>query len=113
MSPNSTFYFEWYVYPDLCGSDHFLICIQLKTNILPDQPEIPKWKFGKTNWATYISECNIQLNEQTPLPFDDPMTFFSNSILAIANLSILKTSAFPRKVYKPWLSEECKKAINQ
>src|SRR5215470_18218621 len=39
--------FEWYVYPDLCGSDHFPICIQLKTNTLPDQPEIPKWKFGK------------------------------------------------------------------
>src|SRR5215471_1747304 len=41
------------------------------------------------------------------------MTVFSNTILAIANLSILKTSAFPKKVYMPWFSEECKKAINQ
>ena len=44
---------------------------------------------------------------------DDPMSFFTSILKDIAEETILKTSAVPKRFNKPWFSDICKDAIKR
>ena len=102
--------FDWSVYADQCGSDHFPVIIESVNNSTNDHNT--KWKLNKANWELYYSLCEEGLKIDK---FDnslDPLDDFTSSLLDIANKSIPKTSTNPKKS-KPWYNDECKDAIKQ
>ena len=102
--------FDWSVYADQCGSDHFPVIIESVNNSTNDHNT--KWKLSKANWELYYSLCEEGLKIDK---FDnslDPLDDFTSSLLDIANKSIPKTSTNPKKS-KPWYNDECKDAIKQ
>ena len=102
--------FDWSVYADQCGSDHFPVIIESVNNSTNDHNT--KWKLNKANWELYYSLCEEGLKIDK---FDnslDPLDDFTSSLLDIANKCIPKTSTNPKKS-KPWYNDECKDAIKQ
>ena len=47
--------FDWSVYADQCGSDHFPVIIESVSNSTNDHNT--KWKLNKANWELYYSLC--------------------------------------------------------
>ena len=102
--PSLSTNFTWSVLDSLSGSDHFPIIL---SSNLPETTSHPEhWKFPKANWKAFNEGCNTSLTEDKI----DTIDTFQNTLLEIANTTIPKTSAVPRKD-KPWFNEKCHKAL--
>ena len=102
--------FDWSVYADQCGRDHFPVIIESVNNSMNDHNT--KGKLNKANWELYYSLCEESLKIDK---FDNSLDLlddFTTSLLDIDNKSIPKTSTNSKKS-RPWHNDECKYAIKQ
>ena len=87
--------FSWKVHDSLLGSDHFPTILQ--KNITHSTSHTQHWNFTRADWKTFQTECINELNSNKI----NTIEMFENTLLSIANQSIPKTSARPRRD-KPW-----------
>ena len=102
--------FDWSVYDDQSGSDHFPVIIENVNTSSNDHNS--KWKLNKANWELYHSLCEESIKPETFENSLDPIADFTSSLLDISYKSIPKTSTNAKKS-RPWYNDECKNAIKQ
>ena len=110
-SPSLFLDFSWKVGPDPCGSDHFPILME--NNGPPSLERDQRWKLAKANWDQFHHLCNTCLQQSAMVDADDPMSFFTSILKDIAEETIPKTSAVPKRFNKPWFSDICKDATKE
>ena len=101
--------FSWQVMGDLCGSDHFPIILENDTTTLEER--IPQWNLKKADWGAFTALCLTQLLDLSFNDTLDPLTTFTNTLIAIADQTIPKTSTIPPRPHLPWNNKECKEAV--
>ena len=100
--------YSWKVHNDTCGSDHFPIILENSGPELDDR--IPRWNLRRAKWDEFKNSCLLKLNSDTNNTDDDNITYFSKTLISIAEESIPKTSS-NKKYNKPWFDDDCKAAI--
>ena len=106
--PNLFLDYDWKVYDDTCGSDHFPILLQNETNKL--NKRTPSWNLKKANWDEFKTSCLTELIPEANKNKEEYLLYFTNTLLNIAERHIPKSSTSP-KHNRPWFNEECQKAV--
>ena len=101
--------FSWSVHGDLCGSDHYPVILSVASAQPSDGPE--RYKIHSADWTEYTSLCLTELQEDKISQSGDPIDTFVRTLLDIADSSIPKTHAKPKRIHKPWFTDECQQAI--
>ena len=104
-SPSLFLDFNWKVGHDRYGSDHFPIL--LENDGPPCLERVQRWKLAKANWDEFQHLCSTRLHQSAIADADD--SIFKD----IAEKTIPKTSAVPKRFNKPWFSDICKDAIKE
>ena len=103
-SPSLFLDLSWKVGPDHCGSDHFPILLE------KDGPRslerVKRWKLAKANWDQFHHLCTTRLHQSA-------MSSFTSILKDVAEETIPKSSAVPKRFNKPWFSDMCKYAIKE
>ena len=107
--PSLAMDFSWEVHDDLCCSDHCPIV--LKTDSSTQLDRVQRFRLDKADWPSFTNRCAFELSYNKVKTACDPMDFFSNTLIAIANATIPKTSKNSNMPRKPWFNDECKVAI--
>ena len=63
----------------------------------------------RAKWDEFKNSCILKLKPDANNTYDDNITYFSKSLISIAEESIPKTSN--KKFNKPWFDDDCKAAI--
>ena len=63
-------------------------------------------------WSEFRTLCESQLTPETVVGMKDEEETFTSILHTIAEKTIPKTSAVPRKLNKPWWTEECQEVYN-
>ena len=79
----------------------------------PSIERVQRWKLAKANWDQFQHLCSTRLQQSAIANADDPMSFFTSILKDIAEETIPKTSAVPKRFNKPWFSDICKDAIKE
>ena len=108
-SPSLFLDFSWKVGPDPCGSDHFPLL--LENDGPPSLERVQRWKLAKANWDQFQHLCSTHLHQSAIADADDPMSLFTSILKDIAEETIPKMFAVPKRFNKPWFSDLCKDAI--
>ena len=98
-SPSHFVDFSWKGGPDPCGSDHFPIL--LKNDGPPSLERVQRWKLAKANWDQFQHLCSTGLHQPPFADADNPMSFVISILKNIAEETIPKTSAVPKRFNKP------------
>ena len=101
--------FNWKVFEDLHGSDHFPIQVSEVGPSVQQRPQ--RWKLQKANWEQFKIYCEQTIH---PSAFEDcetPAELFTSLLYSAAEKSIPRTSTNPKHPNKPWFNNDCKKAI--
>ncbi len=101
--------FSWKVDDDLHGSDHFPILISENQPTAYSQPR--RWKLSKANWTKFQQLCEQTISYETFKDCRDQTQLFTTLLIKAAEQSIPQTSPNPKRPYKPWYDDDCKKAI--
>ena len=99
--------YSWKVHDETCGSDHFPIILE---NSGPGLDKIPRWNLRRAKWDEFKNSCILKLKSDANNNLDDNITYFSKTLISIAEESIPKTSS-NKKYNKPWVDDDCKAAI--
>ena len=100
--------YSWNVHDDTCGSDHFPIILE---NSGPELDEkIPQWNLTRAKWDEFKNSCNLKLKSDANDTVEDNITYFSKTLISIAEESIPRTSS-NKKHNKSWFNDDCKTAI--
>ena len=110
-SPSLFLDFSWKVGHDPCGSDHFPILLENDGH--PCLERVQRWKLARANWDEFQHLCSTRLHQSAIADADDPMSLFTSILKDIAEETIPKTSAVPKRFNKPWFSDICKDAIKE
>ena len=107
--PSSYLDYIWKVHNDPCGSDHFLIILEI-TQPIKENNWPPCWKTNKADWQKFKNLCNTKLVQ-------DPnctvlIKHFTETLITIANETIPKSSP-SNKHNTPWFNNDCKIAIHE
>ena len=97
-SPSLFLNFSWKVGSDPCGSDHFPIL--LENDGPPSLERVQRWKLAKANWDQFQHLCSTNLHQSSIADADDPMSLFTSILKDIAEETIPKTSAVPKRFNK-------------
>lgn len=108
-SPSLFLDFSWSVHGDLCGSDHYPIILSGTSAQPPDSPK--HYKIHSADWAEYSYRCLTELQDDKIYQSEDPIDTFIRSMLDVADSTIPKTCAKPKRIHKPWFTDECQRAI--
>ena len=100
--------YSWKVHDDTCGSDHFPIILENSGPELDDK--IPRWNLRRAKWDEFKNSCILKLKSDANDTVDDNITYFSKTLISIAEESIPKTSS-NKKHNKSWFNDDCKTAI--
>ena len=100
--------YSWKVHDDTCRSDHFPIILENSGPELNDR--IPWWNLRRAKWDEFKNSCVLKLNSDANDTVDDNITYFSKTLISIAEESIPKTSS-NKKHNKSWFNDDCKTAI--
>ncbi|KAG1713967.1 RNA-directed DNA polymerase from mobile element jockey [Nymphon striatum] len=103
--------FTWMVDGDLHTSDHFPI--HVKGNGPPVKGRPQRWKLHKADWTVFKQLCAEQLNISSFAEISDQYSEFINILLEVAEISIPKTSQYPKRFNKPWFNKDCKDAVRE
>ena len=83
----------------------------------PCLERVQRWKLAKANWDQFWDQfqhlCSTRLQQSAIADADDPMSLFTSILKDIAEETIPKTSAVPKRFNKPWFSDICKDAIKE
>ncbi|XP_069687221.1 phosphatidylinositol 4-phosphate 3-kinase C2 domain-containing subunit beta isoform X3 [Periplaneta americana] len=107
-SPVLSTYFEWSVIHDLHGSDHYLIRIRMST-LRPAESRSPNWVIKKANWVGFSESISFDDNRQESV--DSVVEHFSNVVIKSAELTIPRSSCWPKSFSVPWWTDACRDAI--
>ena len=110
-SPSLYLDFSWRVGPDPCGSDHFPIL--LENGGPPSFERVQRWKLTRTNWEQFQHLCSTHLYQSTITDTDDHMSLFTSILKDIADKTIPKTSAVPKRFNKPSFTDTCKQVLER
>jgi len=110
-SPSLLLDFSWKVGPDPCGSDHFPII--LENDGPPSLERVQRWKLAKADWGQFQHLCSTRLHQTAIDDADDPMSLFTSILKDIADETVPKTSAVPKRFNKPWFNDTCKNVIKE
>ena len=110
-SPSHFLDFSWKVGHDTCGSDHFPHLAGERWT--PCLERVQRWKLAKANWDQFQHLCSTRLQQSAIADADDPMSLFTSILKDIAEETIPKNSAVPKRSNKPWFSDICKDAIKE
>jgi exonuclease III len=101
---------NWSTLPEIYGSDHIPIKIDLLSSKASLNKLPSRWKLKNTDWNLFSQMVEIYLNSNPPPP-DDPISndvsHITNSIITAANLLIGKT----KNSKVPWWNPEIKLSI--
>ncbi|KAG1679878.1 RNA-directed DNA polymerase from mobile element jockey [Nymphon striatum] len=103
--------FTWMVDGDLHTSDHFPI--HVKGNGPPIKGRPQRWKLHKADWTMFKQLCAEQLNISSFAEISDQYSEFITILLEVADISIPKTSQYPKRFNKPWFNKDCKDAVRE
>ncbi|KAG1672408.1 RNA-directed DNA polymerase from mobile element jockey [Nymphon striatum] len=103
--------FTWMVDGDLHTSDHFPI--HVKGNGPPVKGRPQRWKLHKADWTVFKQLCAEQLNISSFAEISDQYSEFITILLEVADISIPKTSQYPKRFNKPWFNKDCKDAVRE
>ena len=93
--PNLYLDFKWEIKDDVMGSDHYPIFIRSNAP-LPDET-VPQWKLNKADWVTFKQLCEEEIQPEIFEDSDDPIALFTDYLSDIAERTIPKSSAKPKK----------------
>ena len=81
--------YNWRVYKDLCGSDHYPIIMKNST-IKNSEQQIkpPRWNFKRANWQSYKKLCLTTLIPESNTNQEEPIIHFTNTLITIVNKTI-------------------------
>ena len=96
--PNLFLNYNWKVHDDTSGSDHSPILFENSTDELSKRTS--SWNLEKANWDEFKTSCLTQLTPEAN----------KNNVEDIAEERIPKSST-STKYNRPWLNEECQKAV--
>ena len=97
--------------PDPCGSDHFPML--LENDGPPSLGRVQRGKLAEATWDQFQHLCNTHQHQSAIANADDRMSLFTSILKDIAEETIPKTSALPKRVNKSWFSDICKDAIKE
>ena len=100
--------YSWKVHDDTCGSDHFPIILEFSGPELDDK--IPRWNLRRAKWDEFKNSCILKLKTDANDTVEDNITYFSKTLISIAEESIPITS-FNKKYNKSWFNDDCKTTI--
>ena len=100
--------YSWKVHDDTCGSDHFPIILENSGPELDDK--IPRWNLRRAKWDEFKNSCILKLKSDANDTVEDNITYFSKTLISIAEESIPRTSS-NKKHNKSWFNDDCKTAI--
>ena len=105
--------YTWKVNDDLCGSDHYPILLQSKHSISEGKNQ--HWQLHKADWEGFqeLCETNLTITQFENITVDDPIAHLTTKLIEIAEKTIPKTSAIPKKQTNNWFNDCCRKAIQQ
>ncbi|KAG1697716.1 RNA-directed DNA polymerase from mobile element jockey [Nymphon striatum] len=103
--------FTWMVDGDLHTSDHFPI--HVKGNGPPIKGRPQRWKLHKADWTMFKQLCAEQLNISSLAEISDQYSEFITILHEVAEISIPKTSQYPKRFNKPWFNKDCKDAVRE
>ena len=63
----------------------------------PSLERVQRWKLAKANWDQFQHLCSTRLQQSAIADADDPMSFFISILKDIAEKTIPKTSAVPKR----------------
>ena len=79
----------------------------------PSLERVQRRKLAKANWDQFQHLCSTRLQQSAISDADDPMPLVTSILKDIAEETIPKTSAVPKRFNKPWFSDICKGAIKE
>ena len=99
---------SWKVHDGTCGGDHFPIILENSGPELDDK--IPRWNLRRAKWDEFKNSCILKLKSDANDTVEDNITYFSKTLISIAEESIPKTSS-NKKHNKSWFNDDCKTVI--
>ena len=69
----------------------------MENNGHPSLERVQRWKLAKANWDQFQHLCSTRLQQSAIADDDDPMSFFISILKDIAEETIPKTSAVPKR----------------
>ena len=100
--------YSWKVHDEKCVSDHFPIILENSGPELDDK--ILWWNLRRAKRDEFKNTCILKLKSDANDTVEDNITYFSNTLIYIAEESIPKTSS-NKKHNKSWFNDDCKTAI--
>ncbi len=71
-------------------------------------------EFRKADWPEFKINCSDELTpDLTKNIRENKVEIVTSSLHFIAEVSIPKTSAVPKKLNKPWWNKECEEAVKE
>ena len=100
--------FEWGVYNDLMGSDHFPIWLRSGRQSRPQR--YPKWIMQKADWNKFQEEAKPRMDINEFDSANEANTYVTGLFIDAAKQSIPKTSGRGGSYSAIWFDEECYEA---
>ena len=111
-SPSLKQDFEWSVYGELLGSDHYPVLLQTTKPFQSTAERVPKWILRDADWESFLTLSKIERNADTFDSVDEMVMHFEETIIAAARETIPTSSTRPRRIPIPWWNDECKRDIS-
>lgn len=100
-------FFHFWVGNDLRGSDHFPICLSHCTRNSNLNSRLPHFITKAADWSAFGNLATIT-NDMVNGDIDQVISNITNKIIHAAERAIPKSSSLPRKVSRPWWTDECR-----
>ena len=81
FDPNLFLNYNWKVHDDTCGSDHFPILLENRTDELSKRT--PSWNMERAYWDGFKTSCLAQLTSEANKNNEEDILYFMNTLLNI------------------------------
>ena len=98
--------FLWRVWSDLCGSDHFPIILNCEGSSPVERER--SWRLCQADRPVFKT-----LSHEKFTPNISAVDSFTEMLRWIAQKTVPKTSAAPKRLTPPWLDDSCQRAIKE
>ena len=71
----------------------------------PSLERVQGWRLARVDWEQFQHLCSTRLHQSAIADADDPMPLFTSILKDIAEKSIHKTSAVPKRFNKSWFTD--------
>ena len=102
VSPSLKHEFEWSVYGELLGSDHYPVILETITPFRSTALRNPKWILETADWESFKTLSRVDRRADSFESLGDMMEYFENVMLRAAGQSIPVTFTEPRHISVPW-----------